>query len=346
MLKDIFKQTTVARALKRELLEPELYNYAESKKKSSYLAHLIRTLGNKTLKIRRNYDVIPLGRTPSRDLKKGNVIKLKRYNTIDDAVRENATPNKLFIDELNDLDYENGYLGYEWRGISKTSSQYKIVPFSELYQAELIFMNENDEEAIIIEPYIDFKDVLMRGGQVIAHVPSVSKEEVNKHRIRISHIPLKLKDGKSNFSWFDLNSDHSSCPEQNYYMLHYGRNQRGEYRKGDEKIFDAHEIAAYWSVMKFFKYRHEKLNVSDNPFFFLSKNSYDIIKLMKTQIVKEYESNGELKIRMLNDKEVSRLFSQQLAKERELLEMRKSSYIGKKIFDKYFNPKNLDFAKY
>jgi hypothetical protein len=349
MLKELFERKTVSQVLKdREILAPELYDYANEERKNSYLSHLIRNLGNKSLKIKRNYDIIPRGRKPLRDLKKGEVIKLKRYSSIDDALEDNATPKKLFIDSLNKIEYlRSGFIGYEWQGISKSSSQYKIVPFSELFQGELIFMNENDEEPIIIKSYSDFKDVIKRGGLSMVDVPSVSKKEVKNYRIKFSHIPFKLKKNKSfNPIWFDLISDHSSCAEQNYYTLHYGREYFGSYRKGDEKVFDAHEIASYWGIMKFFKYYNEKLNVSDNPFFFLSKESFNLINVMRNQIVKEYESGGKIKLRILNDKEISRLFSMQLAKERELLEIRKSSYIGNKIFDKYFNPKNLDFAKY
>ena len=89
-LEDILKRPTVKEILKdREIIVSEIYDEAREEKKSSYLDRLIRNFGkDKVLKIKANYDIIPIHYSPLKQLHKGNLIKLKRYDSLDDAIND------------------------------------------------------------------------------------------------------------------------------------------------------------------------------------------------------------------------------------------------------------------
>jgi len=349
-LVDIFKRPSVSKILEdRRIIKPEIY--PKSKTKTMFLTSLIRKLkDDEVLIIPENYDIIPPGYNALRELHKGDIIKLTRYNSIDDAILENATPELLFIKALSKLEQGKRYLGYEWQGISATARTYRIVPFSELYQAQVIFTNQSEIEQILVKPYTDTKYVKQRGGQVTVSVPSVKKKPTSTYNFRFYHLPLKTKkDNNMNAIWFDVLADHS-CPEQTYYPLSYGRIlYEDRLRTGDEKIFDAHEISAFKKIKEFFNNRHEKLKIDEDPFFFFSNYGFVLTNILRTRLIKEYlgMENGVsvIKRRLINDKDFSILLADQLFYEKDLLEKRGiRKKIGDYIFKKFFNPRNLNFA--
>ncbi|MEK6835607.1 MAG: hypothetical protein AABX55_01135, partial [Nanoarchaeota archaeon] len=234
--------------------------------------------------------------------------------------------------------------------VTATTRLFRIVPFSELYQAQVIYANQSDKEKIHVKPYTEARLVPELGGQIVVITPSVKKEKIEEYEFRFFHVPIaKNKGSKSNFIWFNIAADHN-CPEQTYYPLKYGRLLEGErIRTGDEKIFDAHEISAYKKLKEYFDKRDERLKIFEDPFFFFTQYAFNLINVYRTQVVKEYLGRAggyhKIKTKPLNDKEMSGLIADQLVFEKFLLEKKGiKEKIGEYIFKKFFNPKNLDFA--
>ncbi|MEK6932414.1 MAG: hypothetical protein AABW56_01310 [Nanoarchaeota archaeon] len=306
-----------------------------------YISYLLdRLKPNEILLFGREYPIIP--RTSLNAIHKLGVIKLKRYDSLENAIKDKATPESNFIHGLNKLDFRS-IIGWDWQGIMHTSREYRVVPFTEIYQAQMMNSDQDFNHKINVNPYIgnlgELKVVLemalKSGGQADVNVPSVN--ETGSYGFRLYNIPLVKSTNLLSYNWFNLNWDHV-CKEQEFYPLHYGRHDRGKLRTGNEKFADAHVISAFEKLKKEINRGNYGAYLTEDPFFNLTKYGLNIMRKMRTQVVKEefYHSKKgrKLKKRMLNNGEINVLFGDLLLYNLDLKKNMRNP--GKLVFTKFF----------
>src|SRR3989344_200661 len=241
-----------------------------------YISYLLDGLKpNEVLLFGREYPIIP--RSSLNAIHKLGVIKLKRYDSLENAIKDKATPESSFIHGLNNLD-SRSIIGWDWQGIMHTSREYRVVPFTEIYQAQMMNLDPDFNRKIEVNPYIGNKDefkvaldlALKNGGQADVDIPSVN--DPNSYGFRLYNIPLVKKANLLSYNWFNLNWDHV-CKEQEFYPLHYGRHDGGKLRTGNEKFADAHVIASYKKLKKEINSGNYGAYLTEDPFFYLSRYS-------------------------------------------------------------------------
>ncbi|MEK6907234.1 MAG: hypothetical protein AABW45_01785 [Nanoarchaeota archaeon] len=349
-LSDILKRPTVAQALKdKEAIKVEAYSGSTTS--DFYFASLVNKLKPNQVLYISHY----APKNWLRVLHKSSVIKMKRYDSLEQAINEKVTATNLFINGLNKINMEDPCIGYDWQGIHHTTREYRVIPFTEIYEAEIILANQKEDKARA-KPYIGNRGdlrialemALESGGHVDVIVPSVKKKEVEKYPFKISHFPLvRTKKDNPSCLWFNLTWNHT-CREQEFYPLHYGRYDQEKRRKGDEIFADSHVIVG-------FKAGKETINRGDygacvldedDPFFLLSSYGFNIMRKIMTQIVVEHGYGKNIEKKLLNKSDAGVWFVNQLKYDLDLNRKRGKINPGRLVYLKYFNPRNLNFAVY
>src|SRR3989344_725637 len=150
-LADVLKRPSVAKVLKDNKAS-EVEIYPKSKTVNLFLASVLEKLTEDqvlVVKVKRYYSDSWL-----KILHKSSVIKMHRYDSLEDAVSNNAIPENLLIKGLNNMLMDEIYIGDKKR------------------------MKKALEMAL--------KD----GGKAEVIVPSVGKQEVEKYPFTESNIPL------------------------------------------------------------------------------------------------------------------------------------------------------------
>ena len=352
-LEDILNRASITSLLNSaNAVKPWLTN--ESRTVRGYLASLIHKLKpNQLLIINPEYNIIPGSSLHA--LHKLNLIKMRRYDSLDDAVFHKATPENLFVDFLNNLvkiksnfgsiDNYPLYIGWDWQGIMHTSREYRVVYFTENYQAQLMLRNATKEQKNKVNPYIGDRGELKKalemalevGGQVDVTVPSLS-EKSQQHSFLISSFPLVEKKDERSYHWFNLRWNHV-CKEQEFYPLHYGRwlENRG-LRKGAEMVADAHVIFGFKIAKQRINDRDYGAYAVEDPFFEYDNYALNILNKLHTQVIKGYfvntKTGRKIKYRFLNNGEINPSFGDVMLYNLRL--KAKNRNPGKLVFKMFF----------
>lgn len=342
-LESILERPSVSELLKRKLVKERLSQ--ESNSVRYYLSYLIdRLKPNETLVINPEYQIV--FESSLRTLHKLNLIKMRRYDSLETAISEKATPESLFINSLNHLRQNESYVGWDWQGIMHTSREYRIVFFTENYQAQLMLKNATREEKSKVKPYIgnrgDLKVALEMaleiGGHIDLSVPSLSKKDSKEHSFAFSHYPLVRKAKDISCNWFNLRWNHV-CKEQEFYPLHYGRFlEDRKLRQGVEIVADAHVIFGFKITKSEINAKNYGAYVAEDPFFDYSNYSLNTLNKLYTQVVKEYfvktKKGFSIRRRLMHNGEINKLFGDLILY--NLKSKSKSRNPGHLVFLKFF----------
>lgn len=313
------------------ILRPQIFDNASDARKNSYVAREITNLGNRVLIIAENYNIYE----KVKGFKKGTLVSARRIEQ-NEAIEHKITPEILLKEALSKLNLANMYVGYEWRGISYTQKEFRICSLVESIEGSLIYKNASGEEQLRVQGYSDTLRAFDMGGYAVVRVPSVGKEERNSYTIKLERLPLVTKKAANNKAyslWPDVNSTHD-CPEQ-VWMFHYGRLVRGRERTGKEKLFCAHEVAAYLKAAEFFK-GNKDYRIPFSPFVLPTEKLFDLYNTLSRRTLKEYlDNNGKIRRRTLNNVEKEVLIWMVISRE---LEYGKTS---EQVYNEYFRPRSL-----
>lgn len=280
------------------------FNREHPRYRHSKIVNAIRRLEDKVLIIPYNSELfpeLPAGRV----VKKGNLVKLRRFKSLEEVVDRQISPEALREEAFRRIDIDDSYVGYDWKGIGETNRNYKVVRLVDCVDAILLKDNISKEEQLRLRSYDDCEHALYRGAYAVVDVPSVSKEETSSYRVRLSSLPVyntrlrgRRKPRKLYFAnWFDLSSNH--CCGKKDYAFQYTRDGR----EGSEELFDFHDIAAYWRVADYKKRTDSYIQIMLNPFAAPTKEAMDYSNRLRTQVLREVVIEGKVRRRPLNKAE-------------------------------------------
>ncbi len=314
-----------------KVVRPQIFDNASDARKNSYVAREVSNIGNRILILPENYRVYE----EVKGFKKGRLVSMRRVEQ-NEAVEHEITPEVLLKEALSKLNLANMYVGYEWRGISYTQKEFRICTLVESIEGSLIYKNASGDEQLRVQGYSDTMRAFAMGGYAVVSVPSVGKEDRNAYTIRLERLPLVAKKAANNKAyalWPDVNSTHD-CPEQ-VWMFHYGRIVRGRERTGKEKLFCAHEVAAYIKTAEFFR-ANKDYRIPFSPFVLPTEKLFGLYTALSGKTLKEcLDNNGKIRRRTLNNVEKEVLMWMVISRE---LEYGKTSG---QVYNEYFRPRSL-----
>lgn len=281
------------------------FNGEHPRYKSSRIVHGIEKLENGVLIIPYNAEIFPEDVSAGTVVKKGDLVKLKRVRTIEEAVDRQVSPEKLREEAFRNIAIDATYVGYDWKGIGETNKDYKVVRLTDCINGVLLYENSSREEPLRLRSYDDCMPAIFRGGYAVVEVPSVSKEEAFSYRVRLSSLPVynvRLKGRRAPrklyfATWFDLSSNHS-CGKKDY-AFQYARGRR----EGAESVLDFHDIAAYLRVMDYKQRTGSDTQVMVNPFAMPTPETRDYAAKLRTQVLRERVIEGKIRRNPLSQAE-------------------------------------------
>jgi len=190
-------------------------------------------------------NIIPKGYADSRKfMKHGPEVKLKRFYTLEQAVKSGKTPIQLREEAFNSL-AKYDYCGYSFLPVGKDRRKRKISLVECLEGARIFaYAHQIAGTKVGIKEYADAKKVRREGAEVIADVPS-RQRKVSRVNFKFTSIPIIDSPEKYSIS-LNIGSDHS-CPVKRF-------NIRYKYIDDKESSgvfnFCAHEIAAYLELVQ------------------------------------------------------------------------------------------------
>jgi len=275
------------------ILRPEL-NSQHPRYINERITRLAQGLENKVLIIPHTARIFP-EKNPQSALKKLETVKLRRYNTMDEAIRHGITPAELMDAAFRGLPIDNTYVGYDWKGI--TTGNYKVARLVDCVRGALLEANSSQPEQVRLRSY----GIANAGGKAhaVIEIPSVKKQDDSVYKVRLSNVPTFSESALHHASWFDLDSNHS-CGKQTYAFA-YGRGNR----QGQEKLFCFHEIAAYHRLAKYLETAEDPTVKTQNPFAIPTEMTWKFYQNLDC-VVKEVKIEGKIRRQPLNltDREI------------------------------------------
>jgi len=322
-----------------EIIKPQIIKSFDSESENNYIACVLKNIGDKIILLPIEYEIIPM--SPIKQRKKGSTLKFKRYSE-SQVLYYHLTPRQMFIESLSNIELSKSYTGYEWQGTLYTEKEFKVVPLVEIIQACKIFFNSKETKILSEKIEIEHKIYYGDGRYAFANVlvPSVSKKNTEKRSVNLRRIPIKRKNSlNERVSWLNI-SVSSLCPEHDW-QFHFGRYYGGRFRKGSEKIFCGHEIAAYFYLINYMKNSGGDYVIAHNPFFVPNEELYKIYKVLTNQVMKEVlVDNGKTALSILNNAEIESMLWLSIAHDAMT---KKKEERGSYLFTKYFNTKDGSF---
>lgn len=306
-LEDVFYRPNVSEIMQRgPILRIEIDPSASDLEKDLHVARSIQGLGNRVGVISYEYEIYPSELHARRVFKRGDLVKLRRYSSKKQAIEDKITPQDLIKARLSNLKLDKSYVGYDWQGLSHSDRGYRVCSLVECIQGYLIYGNAKGDEKIEVKSYSDTSEALSQGAKFVVSVPSVSKEERQRYEITLNNIPIRIKSKSDDaqFSvWFNIDCVHD-CKEQTW-MFHYGRPIYAKKKRvGREKVFCAHEVAAYLAAQRFTRSMYVPYVIDINPFLTPEVKLQRLFRRLTGQVVKEVTEKGRKAILNNTDIEI------------------------------------------
>ncbi|RLE38845.1 hypothetical protein DRJ17_02720 [Candidatus Woesearchaeota archaeon] len=227
--------------------------------------------------------------------KHGDVVKLKRYNSIDDAIQDRAHPKRLLKIAVTNTKMYKNYIGYDFQGVGDgRGSIYNKVMIEDIIEAKKIFMycKDNGDETLEVVNYYNGNS--FNNKSVKVRVSSVEKKERDIYEFDIDNLPLRKKhsrDYSCYANWTRIHSLHD-CKGRIDSGLHR-RTQRGTYNACK------HMIAGFWEVMIDIKKKTKGQYYLINPFRCPTEELEEYANRLRTQVLIEcynpYKRRTELR---------------------------------------------------
>ena len=235
--KTFFKERTIGEIKKNLELKEVAYNLINQIYNLSDKEGLIIT----TELIPKKYE------TARKFMKHGPEVKLKRVNSLEEAIIRSKTPVQLRETSFNSIK-NNAYCGYSFKPIVGTDKRTRKVSLVECIEGAKLYAYAVNEKNTCIEvkPYDNAEVISKDGAEVIVSVPSRSKKQ-RKQKFKFSSVPI-IDNPKKLGVGFNISSDHD-C-ESKRYNIRY----RYDDDKESSRIFNfcAHEIASYFAIVDFY----------------------------------------------------------------------------------------------
>ncbi|MCX6748358.1 MAG: hypothetical protein NT076_02025 [Candidatus Pacearchaeota archaeon] len=240
--------------------------------------------------------LVPRGYESARKfMKHGYEVKLKRVYSLEQAIREGKTPVQLREQAFNDIDTRN-YCGYSFLPLGRDRRKRKVSLVECLEGARIFaYAHQVSGAGIKVKAYSDSARVRLDGAEVVAEVPSRTKDE---ERIQLKLVSVPMIDCPEKYGvTLNIGSDHS-CGSKRFNI---------RYKYTDDKESSGivnsccHEIAAYLELIQ---QQWQEMNIIPlqmSQFAIPSQETVDYyLKLENNVLVKDTNLLCEDKLRKPN----------------------------------------------
>ncbi len=210
--------------------------------------------------------------TGRRFMKHGDDVKLPRFYTLDEIVRE--MPINLRREAFSNIE-NKAYCCYSVKPVIGVDKRTRRIPLIECLEGGKIYCYTHQIEKIAgdpsidIKPYVDAKGVEKDGAEIVVKVPSRSEKQ-EKYKITFDSVPVLNNDSKWAIA-YSIGSDHV-C-EHKRYKFRY--NYPDEQERSNVFTFCAHEIASYLAIIDYFKNENNRVPLHMSQFAFPTQEAVD-----------------------------------------------------------------------
>jgi len=198
-------------------------------------------------------------------MKHGKEIKLQRYSSLENMLKDPKTPVHLRRDAFDPENIKYGaFCGYSFKPFIGNDKRTRKVSLVECLKGAELYAYVNQDNItgfrpeIEIIPYDDCRGVEKDGAEIVAKVPSRKKGE-GKYVFKFNSVPVidysKRNAGRKYGLAFNIATDHS-CGNKRFNIRYKSPNS-----KESSNVFNfcAHEIAAYLSIIDYYKNERQNL---------------------------------------------------------------------------------------
>jgi hypothetical protein len=248
----------------------------------------------------------------SQMLKYGSYATLDSPKTIYESLEKTAhTPREIILQSIEAHLSQEEYnpLGYRWK--SPTDEKYRYVSFATLGEAVRIFAYNECEGLIKVRIYAQTQDAQIRGGSILAQVPSRSRDEVYTIRIEPFYTYPQEK------RWGRIWGIEDTYPEgirpihEVIKSMRMPQLQPGKDRPRKVHLFTPHAIAGLWKANQQAWMQGNHLPHYLNPFLMPSPLFQKIYEGLRDCVV--VKSSCKEGYRCLHFSEISHLIGQAFA---------------------------------